>query len=271
VDDQGKVHILNPTDIKVYNEYPTGRCDEAMDEGWDETGDEGWDETGDRHKSELKSSHESLPKSELLPNDASKLVSEQATDSLRSSSLAENQEAVAVSPLADKVGCSQTLPRLFGLDYFTSNHVADMERIATVLNQRNRSVVWLEQLTVWAKTGWWKKRLHSGNKALGQLAGYLETGAIAEQFDSHLALEAKNRDPFRPIPGGNPLLNRDHMAEHMALHPETRLQSEGIGRNAWDAYADALNSEPGSMEQQMKLNRAKVAAVATQTFDPEEA
>jgi hypothetical protein len=67
VDDAGKVHILNPTEIKVYEKFPEGRRDEASwegsDEDSDEDSDEGSDEGSDRHKS--------LPESELqYPNES---------------------------------------------------------------------------------------------------------------------------------------------------------------------------------------------------------
>ena len=96
-DDAGKVHILNPTDIKVYDKYPEGRCGEASKEGSWETSDEGTDEGSDRllslPESEPKSENESLPESEHQSKErqVSKEVSEAQAAAQPYSSHTENQ------------------------------------------------------------------------------------------------------------------------------------------------------------------------------------
>jgi hypothetical protein len=42
----------------------------------------------------------------------------------------------------------------------------------------------------WMKRhSFWKKRLHAGRRAVGQLAKHVSTGEIAAQFDQHLTIE----------------------------------------------------------------------------------
>lgn len=69
VDDAGKVHILNPTDVKVYDKFPEGRCDEASWEGSDEGSDEASDEGSDSLKSLLESEHQCENESSPLPKE----------------------------------------------------------------------------------------------------------------------------------------------------------------------------------------------------------
>ena len=79
VDDAGKVHILNPTDIKVYDRFPEGRCDEASDKGSWESSDGGSDEGSDRHESLPESEHQSSNESSPLPKQERE-VSKQASE-----------------------------------------------------------------------------------------------------------------------------------------------------------------------------------------------
>jgi hypothetical protein len=73
-----RVHIVNPRDIEVYETFPQGRRDDAVNETVDRSGDEGVDETVDRHyslpESEHQSSNETEPK--LKEREVSKEVSE---------------------------------------------------------------------------------------------------------------------------------------------------------------------------------------------------
>lgn len=109
-DDAGKVHIINPSDIDVYDKFPEGRCDEASDERSDEGSWEGSDEGSDRHESE----HEPEPKSEnessLEPDGVSKSVSQQAGDSgLRPSSSSEDQEETSTPTELPSEGKPRTI------------------------------------------------------------------------------------------------------------------------------------------------------------------
>jgi hypothetical protein len=90
----------------------------------------------------------------------------------------------------DELGCDSGIPALLGLPYFTDEHDHDMRRIVHVLLERNRSLGWLEDLVKWVKTekgrepDFWRKRLHIGDRAVRQLANYLERGELPMQFDA---------------------------------------------------------------------------------------
>lgn len=98
----------------------------------------------------------------------------------------------AEQTLCETMGESVSLPMLLGLPYVYADHAPEMERIAAVLNHRDRSVNWLESLVKWVKESktreakFWASRLHTGTRAMGQLAKHLESGEICEQFDSHI-------------------------------------------------------------------------------------
>jgi hypothetical protein len=233
-----KVHIINPHDVKTYETFPIGRRDDALDETWDDTGDGGVDEIGDRHESERESSHKPEPESEHEPKGVGLLISQSADDALRASASQVKDKvkpslSVEAEELKNRIGGSKAIPSLFGLTWFTSDHEDELGRMATVLHSRNRSEVWLEGLTIWAKKDkFWAKRIHAGNRAVKQLTKHLEAGEIADQFDSYLAVNA-NDDPFRPMPGGNRLLYRDYASEHIAVNPELHPPRDLRGGSAW--------------------------------------
>jgi hypothetical protein len=81
--------------------------------------------------------------------------------------------------------------RLLGLTQSEERHYPDMKRIAAVLVYRKRNHRWLLELVRWMKEhkAFWAKRLHAGDRAVGQLANFLETGECATQFDAYLALK----------------------------------------------------------------------------------
>ena len=86
-DDAGKVQVINPKDIITYEEFPSGRCDEASRETSDEGSDEASDETSDRTSLNTNLKNQSQDKSQDESQSkglASKLVS--SDESLRSSS-----------------------------------------------------------------------------------------------------------------------------------------------------------------------------------------
>ena len=100
VDDAGKIHILNPKEIKSYLQSEQVRCGEASGEASDgasnETSGEGSDEASDRHESLLKSKHQSSNESELeSEHDQSKKESKQASPSLPSVATAPSGTALA--------------------------------------------------------------------------------------------------------------------------------------------------------------------------------
>jgi hypothetical protein len=85
-DDAGKVHVINPKGITTYEEFPSGRCDEASRETSDEGSDEASDETSDRTSLNTNLKNQSQDKSQDESQNkglASKLVS--SGESLRSS------------------------------------------------------------------------------------------------------------------------------------------------------------------------------------------
>lgn len=59
-----------------------------------------------------------------------------------------------------------------------------------MLVQRNRSAYWLKNMVQWMKghKKFWAQRLHTGDRAVEQLAKHMQSGACCEQFDSHLVV-----------------------------------------------------------------------------------
>lgn len=91
------------------------------------------------------------------------------------------------------LGESQILPAFLGLPYIYAQHEPELRRMAAVLRERQRTVHWLESMVKWVKKAetrepkHWAKCLQTGTTAMGKLATFMETGAICEQFDSHIA------------------------------------------------------------------------------------
>jgi hypothetical protein len=288
VDDAGKVHILNPTDIKVYDKFPEGRCDEASDETSYEGSDEASYETSDSHESELKSEHQSSNESSPKPKEVLSfsqsvslgtgvpLAEDQETDKTLQGSefVSEEQKQTQekIKTLADEIGSSMDIPAVLGIPYFHDGH--DLTAIATVLYYRNRSVYWLAHLVAWAKGvsdpkdregQFWKRKLETGDKAVANLTKYLETGRIAEQFDARLV--AKNGSEVFNALKDNHWLYRTYV--HLAAkQPEPDYSKPLTAGGNFIGYEAKVEPEPGSMESIIK-NRSK--AVGAAGFEHEEA
>jgi len=139
VDDAGKVHILNRTEIKVYDKFPEGRCDEASKEGSWEASDGGSDEGSDRHeslpqslpKAEPESSHQSGFK-------VSQSVSESASEADASAALLTEKEENPLDPYSELSDRSQAIlghlyPR-YNPEYSSVSHlIPQLEEVATAL------------------------------------------------------------------------------------------------------------------------------------------
>ncbi|HXJ88743.1 MAG TPA: hypothetical protein VMS18_18125 [Candidatus Binatia bacterium] len=122
--------------------------------------------------------------------------------------------------LVDILGVSGTVPKLLGLPYFQNDHQQELETIALCLCTRNRSLDWLEALVRWAKQDrFWSKRLHTGTRAVQQLARHLASGEISQQFDS--ALELSSPGVFEPRESGNAYLLKDY--RHEKVKPEREV------------------------------------------------
>ena len=85
----------------------------------------------------------------------------------------------------------EEIPLLLGIPDFHDDHDAALTRIAKVLVQRNRSAEWLKDMIRWMKEHkkFWAQRLHTGDRAVEQLAKHMESGSCCEQFDSNLVLK----------------------------------------------------------------------------------
>lgn len=183
-------------------------------------------------------------------------------EQLRDSGYTFSPEVLAIR---DGLGSYPELASLLGLPYLFEAHNPDLSIIATVLKARNRSVVWLVQLLRWVKKAegreakFWSSRIHTGTRGLRQFAKHVATGELCQQYDAYLTAKDKEGNPFRPIPGGNPLLNRDYVAERIALNPELRPQrTEAVGGNAWDGYAEELRDNGYTLDELRP--KAKTAA-----------
>lgn len=254
-----KVHILNPKNIKVSDLSASTICGERNVEGSAETSDETSAETSDSHKS----LHELEHKSELEPEHqeelASLLVSQREEPSAPAS---EEQEQprnglgsvpeptptpedpyagyIAASPevqaVIKAVGNDITVPALLGMPYFTTDHDSALVDIAEALLQRNRSVDWLRDLVKWAKQdSFWRKRLHTGDRGVAQLAKHLVSGQISEQFDA-------NRAQLNP-----------HIFDGQTDHANVYLWRDGV----YEHYKRTPNHVP-TMEERMAANMAKL-------------
>jgi hypothetical protein len=79
-----------------------------------------------------------------------------------------------------------------GSVYFSTDDVPGMKRITHWLIENNRNVSWLVAVVRWVKTGkgrepdFWKKCIHTGGRALTQLANHLERGELGSQYDAHI-------------------------------------------------------------------------------------
>jgi len=113
--------------------------------------------------------------------------------------------------LVDILGVSGTVPKLLGLPYFQNDHQQELETIALCLCTRNRSLDWLDRF--------WSKRLHTGTRAVQQLARHLASGEISQQFDS--ALELSSPGVFEPRESGNAYLLKDY--RHEKVKPEREV------------------------------------------------
>lgn len=97
--------------------------------------------------------------------------------------------------VVDNLGCDDVIPKLLGMPYFYAEHEPEMLRIVRVLMAHNRSIHWLVDVVKWVKSGkgrepnFWRSRLHTGTRAVKQLANHLETGALSEQFNAHIAAD----------------------------------------------------------------------------------
>jgi hypothetical protein len=184
----------------------------------------------------------------------------------------QRQEREKVEALIQELGNNTVIPARLGLPYFFGEHDPQLRRIATTLVYRNRSVEWLTSLVRWAKGGdskdresrFWKGKLQTGTAAVEKLAGFLETGALAEQFDAML-VATKGSDVFDAL-RENPWLLRTY--PHLAPQPAEKDYGKPLcaGGNLI-GYMAKEEPEPGSMEEFMALNRAKAGA----GFEPEEA
>jgi len=205
----------------------------------------------------------------------------------------QNQEQdPETEALAEEVLNLTGLPATLGLPHFAESHIPYARRIAAVLRVRNRSALWLIALVQWAKLAtkdreaiFWKKRLQTGDTAVAKLAEFMETGAIAEQFDVYLLGQGRVLEFY--YGEANDLLYRDGkwLAEERAKDGYCsgcgQLPTECTCRVPDDSkplYARGtfigyetkpkVQPEPGSMEDVMAQNQAKAAAAS---FDPEEA
>jgi hypothetical protein len=97
----GKVHILNPKELKDYVETQIARCDEASNEGSDEGCDEGSDETSDKVLSKHLSSNKPEDLSQNLPNTTEVSEEERKASSLRSDA------GVATGSVANAAGSQE--------------------------------------------------------------------------------------------------------------------------------------------------------------------
>jgi hypothetical protein len=279
MDDAGKVQVINPKNITIWEEFPSGRCEE----GSDETSDEGSDETSDRTslKSSLKPNLKSSLKNEGLVIQS---ASQTSDSSLRSSScltttskITPDQTVVLkqeqpLTPyelkkqseakvLADALGESSELPNLLGMPYMFADDNPAMLRIVTVLRERNRTIDWLVEMVRWIKAAktreskFWSKCVHTGSRAVGQLAKHLEKGELCQQFDSHLVV--KHDSPvespnlvyaLRPLMTPQELEQELATAKTEALPPTSEDDEDSEEGNPDDVEFESKEGDPNDVE-----------------------
>ena len=121
-----------------------------------------------------------------------------AEETLRLSRL-EREQHTGFQSLMDTFGEDTQIPALLGMTtgrggnaYFVHENEADMKRIVHWLVENNRSLSWLLGLIAWVKRekgrepDFWKKRIHTGDRALTQIADNLERGELPSQFAAHI-------------------------------------------------------------------------------------
>jgi hypothetical protein len=101
-----------------------------------------------------------------------------------------DQESDLVRNVAEEILFDGILPQRLGVPYFGDVDVPDAISMAKHLIHYNRTLHWLQDMVSWMKGhSFWKKRLHAGRRAVGQLTKFVATGEIVAQFEQHLALD----------------------------------------------------------------------------------
>jgi hypothetical protein len=141
----------------------------------------------------------------------------------------ETEEDKAEIDAYCQIARENNVPMLLGVPCFREEHNDALKRMAKVLVSRNRSALWLYYMVKWMKEhkAFWAKRLHAGERAINQLAKYMESGACCDQFDAFLAL--KNPDALVPLKYGNELLFKDPLRSE----PKHDPWLEPTGSTGW--------------------------------------
>jgi hypothetical protein len=190
-DDAGKVHILNPKDIKVCDPFETGACREASDEtsyeGSGETSGEASYEGSDKDKHNTKQYTERGNKHDTERNIKHNNVSLSVSQSKRADALDSEIKSCVASDLpsektnpasvpqdfvdfsnadldnhtlspeqqeqVEAIGNNQEFAQLLGLPYLMEDHQPEMKTLAVVLSVRGRTADWLTDMLKWIKGG----------------------------------------------------------------------------------------------------------------------
>lgn len=177
----------------------------------------------------------------------------------------------------------EEIPILLGIPEFNDDHDAALTRMAKVLVQRGRSAEWLRDMVKWMKEHkkFWAQRLHTGDRAVEQLAKHMESGSCCEQFDSYLVLKLGS-EVFTPSKN-NAYLLPDYAAQAakaVAAIPVAKFEQEpdkGYG-HAYHTAADigrgvpsACDPSGGCTENGCPPSQNVSAASVGRSFDVEEA
>lgn len=145
----------------------------------------------------------------------------------------QNQTDPYTEQIANDIGCDGTIPALLGFPYFHDGHDPELQVMAEVLIQRNRSLHWLVDLVVWMKEHkFWSKRIHTGDRGVKQLAKHLSNGELVEQFESHLVL--KHRCGMMELPAYLLRTREQILAAYAASKAASAASSEPACRTAAD-------------------------------------
>ena len=142
---------------------------------------------------------------------------------------------------------------MLGIPCLREEHDSALTRMATVLVQRNRSACWLKDMVHWMKEHkkFWAQRLHTGDRAVEQLAKHMESGSCCEQFDSYL-VRKHGSDILKPSRYNSYLLPNYAMqqASEAAAIPIAKFEQEpdkGWG-HAYHTPADIGRGVPSACQ-----------------------
>jgi hypothetical protein len=149
-------------------------------------------ETGEKTESSALTSGVSLlasPLDQTLPPVAPVVLEqEKENQPLYGDELLAEQEP-QVKTIANLILDDSSISMLLGNRYWSTDDIVHAVSMAKRLRSYGRSTDWLKALVKWMKLDpFWKKRLHAGVRAVGQLAKHLDNQEVAAQFDQHLVL-----------------------------------------------------------------------------------